>query len=147
MPRLPAARDPMLKNRGLRGAWAWLGVLPCLALAPLTRPAEVHNPTGVPLYPNLIIAVLDNVLRTDELGHWCMHLSARSSDSLDAVERWYRGALARTSETDLTHDAVYAGIANLDGIKLARDVDSVAVYKVAGQPVTFIDIARCSPVR
>jgi len=138
-----ATRDPMPKTRGKRGSLAWVFALSWLALGPVAR-AELQNPTGLPLYPNLTSSVLDNVLRTDGLGHWCMHLSARSGDSLAAVEDWYRRALVRASETDVSHDRAYV---NLDGIKLAHDVDSVAIYRVAGASATYIEIARCSPGR
>jgi len=153
MSNASAARDPlpmaMPCGRGKSPGRAPLicVVVSWMACVPAAWPADMQNPTGLPLYPNLTAAVLDNVFRTDLLGHWCMHLSARSSDSLDSVENWYRRALAKDSETDLNHDPAYGSTPNLDGIKLSSNIDTVAIYRVAGSQATFIDLARCSAVR
>lgn len=119
--------------------------LPLMTYAARAVPVEVNNPTGLPVYPNVDAAWLENRLRTDALGRWCMHLSARSSDSLEAVENWYRTALRAASETDLFHDGDYRMYGDLDGIKLSKGLDFVAVYKAAKGAPTSIDITRCSP--
>jgi len=145
MTRAVAAQDSIAKTHARRAVlicamFAWLAVVPA------ARSANVQNATGLPLYPNLTAAVLDDVFRTDFLGHWCMHLAARSADSRDAVATWYRRAFARASETDLSHDPAYANTANLDGIKLTSNIDSIAIYHQAGSRSTFIDLTRCSAV-
>jgi hypothetical protein len=130
-----------------RGLAAVVGAWSLMTGASWATPIAVRNPTGLPVYPNVDIAWLDNRMRTDDLGWRCMHLSARSSDSLDAVENWYRNALAAASETDLRHDGDYGIYRELDGIKLTKNIDFVAVYKASKQAPTSIDITRCSPVR
>jgi hypothetical protein len=112
--------------------------------ASLAVAAVVHNPTGLPVYPNIDSARLEDRLRTDDLGRWCIHLYARSSDSLAAVETWYRHALSTASETDLRNDGDYErSYVGLDGIKLTMDLAFVAVYKASNGAATSIDIVRC----
>ena len=107
-------------------------------------PADVHNPTGLPVYPNIDNARLDDRLRTDDLGRWCVRLSARSLDSLATVENWYRHALTTASETDLRNDGDYErSYAELDGIKFTMNLVFVAVYKASKGAATSIDIVRC----
>jgi hypothetical protein len=119
-----------------------------LTRASLAVPAVVHNPTGLPVYPNIDNARLEDRLRTDDLGRWCIHLSARSLDSLATVENWYRNALSTASETDLRNDGDYErSYVELDGIKLTMDLAFVAVYKASKGAATSIDIVRCGPVR
>lgn len=111
-------------------------------------PVVVHNPTGLPVYPNIDNARLEDRLRTDDLGRWCIHLSARSLDSLATVENWYRHALSTASETDLRNDGDYERTyVRLDGIKLTMDLAFVAVYKASYGAATSIDIVRCGPIR
>jgi hypothetical protein len=110
-----------------------------------SAPTDVRNPTGLPIYPNLTSARMEDRLRTDYFGHWCMHVSATTSDSLSAVEQWYRRALRSASETDLRRDGAYGDGADLDGIKLSVNIDSIAVYKTSQGATTSIDLTRCSP--
>ena len=119
-----------------------------MAPASLAIPAVVQNPTGMPVYPNIDNARLDDRLRTDDLGRWCIRLSARSLDSLATVENWYRQTLATASETDLRNDGDYErSFAQLDGIKLTMNLAFVAVYKASKGAVTSIDIVRCGALR
>jgi hypothetical protein len=131
--------------------WGVAAVVYALSLmtrASLAMPAEVHNPTGLPVYPNIDNARLDDRLRTDDLGRWCIHLSARSLDSLGTVENWYRHALSTASETDLRNDGDYASsYVQLDGIKLTMNLAFVAVYKASKGAATSIDIVRCGAIR
>jgi hypothetical protein len=115
-----------------------------LTAAPLAMPEGVQNLTGLPVYPNLSAAAMDRVARTDTLGHWCSRFSAETSYPLDRVEAWYRKALIRASETDLTHDQTYKNYTHLSGIKLALGLDYVTVFKVANQAATSIELFRCS---
>ena len=116
--------------------------------ASLTEAAVLQNPTGLPVYPNIDSARLDDRLRTDDLGRWCVHLSARSLDSLATVENWYRNALSTASETDLRNDQDYErSYVQLDGIKLTMDLAFVAVYKASNGAATSIDIVRCGAIR
>ncbi len=105
--------------------------------------AAVVNSTGLPTYPNLTNAFMDPVLRTDSLGRWCAHFSADTPDSIESVENWYRRIWAAASETDLAHDPDYGVYPNLNGIKLAIGVNSVAVYKVSARGTTAINLTRC----
>jgi hypothetical protein len=110
--------------------------------------ADLDNPTGLPVYPNVEGARLEDRLTTDDLGRWCMRLSARSWDSLATVENWYRHALSNASETDLLHDGDYERrYLELDGIKLTKNLAFVAVYKASKGAATSIDIVRCGTVR
>jgi hypothetical protein len=116
--------------------------------ASLAVPADVRNPTGLPVYPNIDNARLDDRLRTDDFGRWCIRLSARSLDSLAIVENWYRHALSTASETDLRNDGDYeSSYVELDGIKLTMNLAFVAIYKASKGPVTSIDIVRCGALR
>jgi hypothetical protein len=116
--------------------------------ASLAMPAAVYNPTGLPVYPNIDNARLDDRLRTDDLGRWCIRLSARSLDSLETVENWYRHALSTASETNLRNDGDYeSSYVELDGIKLTMNLAFVAVYKASRGAATSIDIVRCGALR
>jgi hypothetical protein len=131
--------------------WGAATVVYALSLmtgASFAMPADVHNPTGLPVYPNIDNARLDDRLRTDDLGRWCIRLSARSLDSLETVENWYRHALSTASETDLRHDGDYeSSYVELDGIKLTMNLAFVAVYKASKGAATSIDIVRCGASR
>jgi hypothetical protein len=118
-----------------------------LAAGSIAAAEDVHNLTGLPAYPHLSRAQMDNVTRTDALGHRCTRFAAETFDSLDIVEAWYRKALVGASETDLNHDERYKIYDGLSGIKLAVGVDSVTVYKTANQSTTSIELFRCSPFR
>ena len=132
----------------VRGAAAILACAVQLAASTaISAPTVVRNLTGLPIYPNLTRAWMEDRLRTDYFGHWCMHLSATTSDSLSAVEGWYRRALRTASETDLRRDGAYGDDAGLDGIKLSMNIDSIAVYKTFQGPTTSIDLTRCRPGR
>jgi hypothetical protein len=131
-----------------RTGLGWIRV--CLAFSVLSAASigsaeDAYNSTGLPLYPNLRRAEMDNVARTDTLGHWCIRLAAESFDSLDVVEDWYRKALTGASETDLNHDDRYRNYPHLSGIKLGLGIDSVTVFRAANQSTTSIELFRCSP--
>jgi hypothetical protein len=124
------------------------GVMAVMALLLLSSAASadsatINNLTGLPAYPNLNRAVMDDVLRTENLGRWCARFTATTWDSLSAVEEWYRRTLARASETDLARDERFKIYSDLSGIKLALGVDYVALYRRAHQPTT-IELHRCS---
>lgn len=117
----------------------------CLLLGMLwvsSAGAAIDNLTGLPAYPNLTSGTMDKVFRTEALGRWCARFTATSSDSLSAVESWYRKTLLRASETDLTNDSQYRALTVLSGIKLALGVDYVAVYRIDAQQ-TYIELHRC----
>ena len=84
--------------------------------------------------------------KTDVLGHWCYRLTADTYDSLDAVQEWYRKALAGASESDLTHDESYRAYTELSGIKLSLDLDYADIYQSAPHTMTTIKLVKCSPV-
>jgi hypothetical protein len=116
--------------------------------AALATPVAVLNPSGLPIYPNVDSARLEDRLRTDDLGRWCSHLHVQSADSLAAVENWYRRALSGASETNLHNDIDYARrYEGLDGVKLTMNLAFVAVYKASGGAVTSIDIVSCGSGR
>ena len=130
----------------LRARALLIGFLALSALWPgAARPASstVANLTGLPAYPNLTSAAMARMLKTETFGRWCARFTAETSDSLSAVEAWYRKALIRASETDLTNDSQYKIYANLAGIKLALGIDYVAVYRASNQE-TIIELHRCS---
>ena len=122
-------------------------VLQLLALASPAHSADTRNLTGLPAYPNLTAAVMDEVFRTDKLGHWCMRFWADTSDSLAVVEAWYRKKLIGSSEIDLSRDKLYNSFAGLAGVKIVLGIDYVVVYKTNSQAPTSIDLYRCSPIR
>ena len=147
MSSLPG-RAPVPLTRLRWGAAAIIYALSLMTRGSLAEPAVVHNPTGLPVYPNIDSARLDDRWRTDDLGRWCVHLSARSSDSLSMVENWYRHALSSASETDLRNDGDYErSYVQLDGIKLTMNLAFVAVYKGSTGAATSIDMVRCGSVR
>jgi hypothetical protein len=104
---------------------------------------SIPNLTGLPAYPNLAKAVMDDVYRTEALGRWCARFTATTTDSLGAVEDWYRKTLVRASETDLAHDERFKDYPRLSGIKLALGIDYVALYRLNNEP-TVIELHRCS---
>jgi hypothetical protein len=118
-----------------------------LLIAQPAHSAETRNLTGLPAYPNLNAAVMDEVFRTDKFGHWCMRFWADTPDSLAAVEAWYRKKLTGSSEIDLARDKTYKAFAGLAGVKIVLGIDYVVVYKVNTQAPTSIDLYRCSPIQ
>jgi hypothetical protein len=116
-----------------------------IGIAPLAGAVQVYNLTGLPAYPNLSTAKMDEVSRTDKLGRWCNRFAGSTTDSLETVEVWYRKTLLRASETDLNNDERYANLTNLSGIKLVLGIDYVTVYRLANQSSTSIELFRCSP--
>ncbi len=113
---------------------------------PYAPAAVTDNLTGLPTYPRLDRAVMDGTWRTESLGRWCAKYTASTGDSLDAVEDWYRRAMYRASETDLTRDERYKVYPTLTGIKLAMGVDYVALYRFPNQP-TIIELHLCGANR
>ena len=130
-----------------KGALAGFLMLRLLLVAPPAHSAQTQNLTGLPAYPNLNAAVMDEVFRTDKLGHWCMRFWADTSDSLAAVETWYRKKLVGSSEIDLARDKTYKPFAGLAGVKIVLGIDYVVVYKTNAQAPTSIDLYRCSPIK
>jgi hypothetical protein len=128
-------------------------ILPAMCVWPLllagaASPAgsdEVYNVTGLPAYPNLSKAKMDEVWKTDTMGRWCARFAGSSSDRLEVVEAWYRKVLVGASETDLNNDPQYSDPLTLSGIKLALGIDSVTVFRTAKQSSTSIELFRCSP--
>jgi hypothetical protein len=151
----PLAFVAAMPARSTKYRWSvptW--ALPLLIAASPARPAtspgvprEVINLTGLPAYPSLDNAVMEDVARTDTLGRWCMRFWSQTSDPLEKVEAWYRKTLVRASETDLRNDKTYQIYTELAGVKFSMDIDSVAVYKVSKQAPTTIDLYRCSPMK
>jgi hypothetical protein len=128
-----------------------LSTLAAAALAyfcalPAASPAVTYNLTGLPTYPHLDRAAMDPAWQTESLGRWCAKFTGVTSDSLDAVEDWYRRTLYRASETDLTRDERFRGYPALSGIKLVLGVDYVALYRIPNQP-TIIELHRCGGSR
>jgi len=111
--------------------------------AAVGAPATIPNLTGLPAYPNLSKAAMAEVYRTEAPGRWCSRFTATTTDSLRAVEDWYRKTLVRASETDLAHDEQFNVYPGLSGIKLALGIDYVALYRLADQS-TIIELHRCS---
>ena len=109
---------------------------------PAASSAVTYNLTGLPTYPHLDRAAMDDAWQTENLGRWCAKFTGVTSDSLDAVEDWYRRTLYRASETDLTRDERFRGYPTLSGIKLVLGVDYVALYRIPNQP-TIIELHRC----
>jgi len=114
------------------------------SMASFATAKNVDNLTGLPVYPNLSDAEMDNAAKTDALGHWCIRFAAETFDGLDVVEAWYRKALVHATETDLNHDERYKNYENLSGTKFALGVDSVTVFRTANRPTTTIELFRCS---
>ena len=130
----------------LRGRMLLMAILTSLVGWPLiARPAgsDVANLTGLPAYPNLTSAEMEKLLKTETYGRWCAKFTAATSDSLAAVETWYRKALLQASETDLANDYQYNYRPSLTGIKLALGIDYVAVYRTSNNETT-IELHRCS---
>jgi hypothetical protein len=129
---------PGVRCLGLQVAGLWLG------MSATASAEDVRNLTGLPAYPNLSSAAMDENWKTDTLGRWCARFAASTGDPLEVVESWYRKRLTGASETDLNNDPRYATAQKLTGIKLAMGVDSVTIFKVANQASTSIELFRCS---
>src|SRR5277367_6445333 len=98
---------PMLSRRSSLRSIAILLAFSLSGAAPSAGSKEVHNLTGLPVYPYVTTADMDTVARTDTLGHWCIRFTAEASGSLQVVEDWYRKALVNPSETNLRNDQRY----------------------------------------
>jgi len=148
---IAASRDTLLCIPGnqvrfmLRAAATWVGMVVTIAALPGAVPAAtvIENLTGLPTYPNLTSAAMDEVYKTETFGRWCARFTAASSDSLSSVEAWYRKALVRASESDLAKDERYRIYPDLSGVKLAVGIDYVALYRTSTQQ-TNIELHRCS---
>ncbi len=114
----------------------------CTGVGTAAYPAVTYNLTGLPTYPHLDRAAMDDTWRTENLGRWCAKFTGETSDSLDAVEDWYRRSLNRASELDLSRDERFKGYPALAGIKLVVGVDYVALYRMPNQP-TIIELHLC----
>ena len=134
----------MLSRRSSLGSIAILLAFSLLSTAPNALAREVYNLTGLPVYPYLTTADMDDVARTDTMGHWCTGFTAEASAPLEVVENWYRKALINASETNLRNDQRYRDYSNLTGIKLAVGVDYVTVFRNGNQPTTSIELFKCS---
>ena len=134
----------MLSRRSSLGSIAILLAFSLLSTAPNALAREVYNLTGLPVYPYLTTADMDDVARTDTMGHWCTRFTAQASAPLEVVEDWYRKALVNASETNLRNDQRYRDYLNLTGIKLAVGVDYVTVFRNGNQPTTSIELFKCS---
>ena len=134
----------MLSRRSSLGSIAILLAFSLLSTAPNALAREVYNLTGLPVYPYLTTADMDDVARTDTMGHWCTRFTAQASAPLEVVEDWYRKALVNASETNLRNDQRYRDYLNLTGIKLAVGVDYVTVFRTGNQPTTSIELFKCS---
>ncbi|MGD0502628.1 MAG: hypothetical protein ABSD02_07785 [Steroidobacteraceae bacterium] len=113
---------------------------------PSAFPAVTYNLTGLPAYPHLDKAAMDDTWRTESLGRWCAKFTGVTSDSLDAVEDWYRRTLYRASEIDLSRDERFKSFPTLSGIKVVLGVDYVALYRMPNQP-TVIELHLCGGSR
>lgn len=113
-----------------------------LGASSAASPAATYNLTGLPTYPHLDRAAMDDSWRTESLGRWCAKFTGVTGDSLNAVEDWYRRTLYRASETDLTRDERFKSYPALSGIKLVLGVDYVALYRMPNQP-TIIELHLC----
>jgi hypothetical protein len=134
----------MLSRRSSLGSIAILLAFSLLSTAPNALAREVYNLTGLPVYPYLTTADMDDVARTDTMGHWCTRFTAEASAPLQVVENWYRKALVNASETNLRNDQRYRDYLNLTGIKLALGIDYVTVFRTGNQPTTSIELFKCS---
>ena len=134
----------MLSRRSSLGSIAILWAFSLLSTAPNALAREVYNLTGLPVYPYLTTADMDDVARTDTMGHWCTRFTAQASAPLEVVEDWYRKALVNASETNLRNDQRYRDYLNLTGIKLAVGIDYVTVFRNGNQPTTSIELFKCS---
>ena len=96
----------MMPDAHLRGSLSGFAAAAAMALCtlPAASPAATRNLTGLPTYPHLDKAAMDDTWRTESLGRWCAKFTGVTSDPLDSVEDWYRRTLYRASETDLTRD-------------------------------------------
>src|SRR3984957_12082995 len=133
----------MLSRRSSLGSIAILLAFSLLSTAPNALAREVYNLTGLPVYPYLTTADMDDVARTDTMGHWCIRFTAEASAPLEVVEDWYRKALVNASETNLRNDEKYKSYINLSGIKLAVGLDSVTVFRTGNQSTTLIELFKC----
>ena len=122
---------------------AGLALLLAVGMAVPAGGKPITNLTGLPLFPYLSRAAMDPLTRTDTLGRWCSRFAGETAYPLDKVEAWYRTALKRSSETDLTNDRLYQRYANLAGIKLALGIDYVTVFRMAGGAATSIELFHC----
>jgi hypothetical protein len=117
-----------------------------LVLVSAATPAVIPNLTGLPTYPHLDKAAMDDTWRTENRGRWCARFTATTSDPWGTVADWYRRTLRQASETDLTRDPRFGIYPRLSGIKLALNTDYVAVYQLPDQP-TVIELHRCGTGR
>ena len=137
----------MLCRRMSPGSIAIFWAFSLMSTAPNAWAREVYNLTGLPVYPYLTTADMDNVARTDTMGHWCTRFTAQASAPLEVVEEWYRKALVKASETNLRNAQRYRDDVDLSGIKLAIGIDYVTVFRIGNQSTTSIELFKCGRPR
>jgi hypothetical protein len=114
----------------------------CL-MAPVASLAADPNTTGLPSYPNEAKGWMDDTYRSIPNGQHCTHYSTNTTDSLAAVEAWYRKQLSGAKETDVNKDSLYGSNFKLEGIKLIRGNDIVTISKMANDTTTAIELFKC----
>jgi hypothetical protein len=91
------------------------------------------NETGLPLYPKANTGTQYQASRDEHPAY--LIYTAQSSDSLEAVEDWYRHALPQAKETkddnQLTH-----------GIVLTKGKDKVLVYQLGKSKGAVIELQK-----
>jgi hypothetical protein len=128
------------------GSLSRIAAAAVLCLPALPVAGATSNLTGLPTYPHLDSAAMDDTWRTESLGRWCARFTGATRDSLDAVEGWYRRTLSRASEVDLARDERFKDYPSLSGIKLVLGVDYVVLYRMADHP-TIIELHLCGAHR
>lgn len=100
-------------------------------------PAQARNQpnkTGLPLYAHSIMGTQYDAFQDPSDGHWYTSYTAVvSSDSLEAVEAWYRHALPKATETPYL-------VGGKHGIVLNNGKDRVRVYQMGRNPGAVIEL-------
>ncbi len=94
------------------------------------------NKTGLPLYAHTIMGTQYDAFRDPTDTHWYTSYTAVvSSDSLEAVEAWYRHALPKATETQYVDGGRH-------GIQLNNGKDRVRIYKMGKNPGAVIEMYK-----
>jgi hypothetical protein len=111
-------------------------------IAAIAAASLAVNTTGLPSYPHVKSAIMDDVPRST-LGRQCTHYAADSPDPLETVEAWYRKAFPGAVESDVNEQSLYGSYFKLTGIRLSRDNDFLTVYRMPGGTSTSIELFKC----
>lgn len=122
---------------------AVLGVALIGSMATSAAAGGQQNTTGLPTYPRDADGIMDPTFRSLPNGQHCISYMSNTSDSLNAVEDWYKKQLPNAKTDDINHNSLYGANFKLNGIKLLSGNDLINIYADTDRNKTTIELYKC----